>query len=73
MLFLNIARKRHASYADKLQLDAKQAMYINRVSMDQRAGKDIRIFNLSGWLWKNMIVAWTTWKMYIRTYIMVIS
>lgn len=50
MLFLNIARKRHASYADKLQLDAKQAMYINRVSMDQRAGKDIRIFNLSGWL-----------------------
>ena len=50
MLFLNIARKRHASYADKLQLDAKQAMYINRVSMDQRAGKDIRIFNLSGCL-----------------------
>lgn len=52
MLFLNIARKRHASYADRLQLDAKQAMYINRVSMDQRAGKDIRIFNLSGWLLK---------------------
>ncbi len=52
MQFLSIARKKHASFADKLQLDAKQAMYINRISMDSVVGKDIRIFNLSGWLLK---------------------
>lgn len=48
--FLQIARKKHAAYADRLRMYAKETMYINRSSMDTAAGKDIRIFHMLDWM-----------------------
>lgn len=46
---LSIARKKHAQYYETLELSSRKAGYITAQATDSAAGKDIRIFHLTGW------------------------
>ncbi len=50
LAMLQLARKKHGKYRDKLSRYAKTTAYINRVSMEAPAGKDIRIYRMLDWL-----------------------
>lgn len=45
-------RKKHAQLHKKVGIYTKEASYISRQSMDRTAGKDIRIYQMTGWFLK---------------------
>lgn len=49
---LSLAKKKHRTYHVHLSRYAKEAAYLSRQTMERRAGKDIRIYQMAEWFLK---------------------
>ncbi len=50
MKILAWAREKHRISHERLNVYSRQTAYINKQAMDRSAGKDIRIYKMSGWI-----------------------
>ncbi len=51
-LFMALLRKKHQRLHEKVGTYSRKTSYINRQAMDKQAGKDIRMYQMTGWFLK---------------------